>query len=66
MWAFFARPEPAPEVEQNNLLRDILRLIRDILAVANDCMPLTILTQAIELMDEIIRDATRAANPTAA
>ncbi len=59
MWAFFVRPEQNREAREHNLVKDILRVIRDLIAVANDLVHLNILTMIIDSLNQLIGDESR-------
>jgi len=53
MWASQFKPANEPK---RNLLTDILRLLKDVLIVANDFLNLKILGLCIDLLDRVLDD----------
>jgi len=59
MWTFFAKPEQNSESREHNIVKDILRVIRDLIAVVNDIAHLNVLNMMIDALNEMIGEEVR-------
>ena len=51
---FFTQPKP--QHHENNILKDVLRLIRDMIAIANDMLNLQVLSNVVDYLNQVIGD----------